>query len=66
MELVINGTPQSVTDVVAVSDLVAALGLPDRGVAIAIDDAVVPKGTWAETALHPNQHIEILTAVQGG
>lgn len=66
MELSINGAMTVVPDGALVSDLVRLLALPDRGVAIAVDDAVVPKGRWHEAALAPDQRVEILTAVQGG
>ena len=66
MELVVNGKTQSVPDQVRVSELVQLLGLPDSGVAIAVNDTVIPKGRWADTSLERMQRIEVLTAVQGG
>ncbi|GAA3940696.1 sulfur carrier protein ThiS [Pseudoclavibacter caeni] len=36
------------------------------GVAAALDDAVVPRGRWAATPLHPQARVEIVTANQGG
>lgn len=36
------------------------------GVAVALDDAVVPRGSWATTSLHPGVRCEFVTAVQGG
>lgn len=66
MELLINGATTTVPDDTTVADLIDVLSLPDRGVAIAVDDAVVPKGRWATTALASQARVEILTAVQGG
>ena len=66
MELVVNGKTQSVPERVRMSELVQLLGLPDSGVAIAVNDTVIPKGRWADTSLEPMQRIEVLTAVQGG
>ncbi len=66
MELVVNGKTQSVPDQLRMSELVQLLGLPDTGVAVAVNDHVIPKGRWAETSLEPMQRIEVLTAVQGG
>ncbi len=37
-----------------------------RGVAVAVNQSVVPRGSWASTAIHSGDHIEILQAVQGG
>jgi sulfur carrier protein len=51
-----------------VADLVAELGVPasGRGVAVAIDGEVVPRGAWAQTAVPDGAAVEIVTAVQGG
>ena len=48
--------------------LVADLGLPEdgRGVAVAIAGEVVPRGTWATRTLQAGEHVEVLTAMQGG
>jgi sulfur carrier protein len=37
-----------------------------RGVAVALNGAVVPRGAWAETQLRPGDAIEIVRAKQGG
>ncbi|WP_425309340.1 sulfur carrier protein ThiS [Ammonicoccus fulvus] len=36
------------------------------GVAVALDEVVVPRSRWAGTALTDGQQLEIVTAVQGG
>jgi sulfur carrier protein len=69
---VVNGAPYPLDGPLPVADLVARLlpgvvvdGAP-RGVAVALDDAVVPRGAWATTAVRPGDRVEIVTAVQGG
>ena len=37
-----------------------------RGVAVAVDGEVVPRGAWARTELREGQEVEIVRAVQGG
>jgi sulfur carrier protein len=49
-----------------VLDALGALGLPQTGVAVAVDGEVVPKALWADTALADGARVEVLTAVQGG
>jgi sulfur carrier protein len=40
---------------------------PDaRGVAVAVDGAVVPRARWASTELADGARVEVLTAAQGG
>ncbi len=36
------------------------------GVAVALDEVVVPRSRWASTTLIDGQQLEIVTAVQGG
>jgi sulfur carrier protein len=49
-------------------DLLAArdIGAEARGIAIALNGAVVPRAAWAETTLHAGDNIEIVRARQGG
>ena len=37
-----------------------------RGVAVAVDGEVVPRGRWSDTSLREGQQVEVLHAVQGG
>jgi sulfur carrier protein len=43
-------------------------GAPDteRGVAVAVEGEVVPRGEWEERALSEGETIEVVHAVQGG
>ena len=49
-------------------DLLTARGIAPggRGVAVAMDGAVVPAARWAETPLVPGAEIEIVRPFQGG
>jgi sulfur carrier protein len=51
-----------------VAALLDALQLPqrDRGVAVAVDAEVVPRGDWPTHAIAEGARVEVLTAVQGG
>ncbi|MGH3755646.1 MAG: sulfur carrier protein ThiS, partial [Pseudonocardiaceae bacterium] len=48
------------------ADVVERLEAPSRGVAVALDGAVVPRASWPGTVLHDDASVEVLTAVQGG
>jgi len=62
----INGVAREVADDARVLDALDALGLPQVGVAVAVNGEVVPKVRWAEAALADGARVEVLTAVQGG
>lgn len=64
----VNGSAQPLDAGTTVADLVADLtgGPSARGVAAALNGAVVPRGRWRLIELQDGDRIEILTAVQGG
>lgn len=64
--LTVNGDNRDVAAGTTLAGLVADLGLPDRGIAVAVDGFVVPCGKWDTTVLRADDTVEIVTAVQGG
>ncbi len=66
IEVQVNGDWRELADGTTVAGALAALGLPTKGVAVAVDGAVVRRTSWDTTALHPGAQVEVLTAVQGG
>jgi sulfur carrier protein len=64
----VNGEPREVESGLTVEALVASMTpVPEgRGVAVAVDGEVVPRGAWGRTALPAGARVEIVTAVQGG
>jgi sulfur carrier protein len=43
-----------------------AIDSAQRGIAVALNGAVVPRAAWPQTALRPGDSIEIVRARQGG
>lgn len=66
MNVTINGAAHEVPEGTTVAQAVQALTTATTGVAVAVNDEVVTRGTWATTALADSDRIEVLTAVQGG
>ena len=68
MELTINGEKKQVEPGTTVAGVMAGLGFepPVRGVAVAVNDAVVPQPGWHKKELNEGDSIEIIRAVQGG
>ena len=67
MTVCINGEQRELGDARTVADIVQSLvEQPERGVAVALDGDVVPRGEWESTLLHDGARVEVLRAVQGG
>jgi sulfur carrier protein len=60
-----NGEEHVFPEGAVVADLLEKLGLSPKGIAIAVNGAVVPRGEWGQQ-LRPGAIVEILTAVPGG
>ena len=67
MKIELNGEPVELAAGASVAVAVDSLGADTaRGVAVAVDGEVVPRGEWDATALSEGQQVEVLHAVQGG
>ena len=68
MKVVLNGESTQLQDGATVEAALQSLDLPGagRGVAVAVDAEVVPRGQWGKTELHEGARVEILRAIQGG
>jgi sulfur carrier protein len=66
--VLVNGDARELADGATVASIVASLdGIPaGRGVAVALDGEVVPRGRWDQTELSDGARIEVVVAVQGG
>jgi thiamine biosynthesis protein ThiS len=66
MRLLLNGDEREIAEVSSVADLVASLGLDSRKVAVERNLEIVPRSTYANTALTDGDRIEIVTFIGGG
>lgn len=68
MKLLVNGEETDVRDGATIETVLADLDLPGagRGVAVAVDAEVVPRGAWPGHELYDGAKVEILRAIQGG
>jgi sulfur carrier protein len=66
--VLINGERRELPGRATVETAVREAGVESegRGVAVAVDGEVVPRGRWSDTALREGQQVEVLHAVQGG
>jgi sulfur carrier protein len=65
MIVLVNAEKLEVDERTTVAALLQSLGYPDRGIAVALDHAVLPRSGWA-TTLFDGAQLEVVTAVQGG
>jgi sulfur carrier protein len=66
MRIEVNGHTREVDEELRLGELVDGEVAARRGVAVAVDGEVVPRGRWDEIELAPGVRIEIVAAVQGG
>jgi sulfur carrier protein len=68
MRVLVNGESRELATGTTVAGVVASIpAAPEgRGVAVALDGQVVPRGRWQETELIDGARVEIVVAVQGG
>jgi sulfur carrier protein len=66
MRLTVNGEYRTLPDRLNVAELLSEVTSQTRGVAVAVNGAVVPRSAWGFTPLGDGDAVEVLTAVQGG
>ena len=68
MNVTVNGRPREVSAGATVASVVEMLDVAPgaRGVAVALDGEVVPRGRWADTELREDCLVEVVAAIGGG
>jgi sulfur carrier protein len=71
MRVIVNEQQVEVDEQTTVAALLESLGFPDRGIAVALDQAVLPRSGWATrlsefSGFSGSLRLEVVTAVQGG
>jgi sulfur carrier protein len=67
MNVRVNDKPHAIANGAALPQLLGELGLAERrGVAVAVNDAVVPRSTWPTYALAEGDRVLVIQATQGG
>ena len=66
MRLLLNGEEREIAGIISIADLVSALGLDARKVAVERNLEIAPRSTYADTALADGDRIEIVTFIGGG
>ena len=78
LTIILNGKDHELPGPTSARDLISAVvgrplapdGTPTDGtrlgIAVAIDDEVIPRSRWAEVSLSQGQKVDVVTPMQGG
>lgn len=66
MKIFLNGAERELPDGLTVAQLLAEIGTPATGIAVACNDEVVRRSAHAQAVVHHGDRIEIIKAVAGG
>ncbi len=67
MEFLVNGEKKNSANPITLAGVVESLGLVSaRGIAVAINEQVVERGSWSERFIKERDSVLIITAAQGG
>lgn len=67
MTIRINDQTRRVADQATLHDVLTELAVAGRrGVAVAVNDEVVPRSAWPKRALSESDHVLVIQATQGG
>ena len=66
MTVLVNHKDVIIDESAKLDDLIKQLNLSSEGVALAIDNQVIPKKSWAEFELKDQMKVTLIRATQGG
>ncbi|GIC78362.1 sulfur carrier protein ThiS [Moritella sp. F3] len=65
MKLIINDEIKTVT-VTTISSLLLALEQPEKGIAVAVNQAIITRQKWDDFQLSENDQVTLFQAIAGG
>lgn len=66
MQIFINDMPTDISDTETLRDTLQRLQYPEQGVALAVNQTIIPKEKWSSTFLKASDHITIFQIITGG
>ena len=66
MQITLNGRARDLAGDVSVSELLAAQGAPEHGVAVAVNGDIVPREEWSTRRVRAGDDVEVIRIIQGG
>jgi sulfur carrier protein len=66
VNLMVNGRTESVPPGLTVAELLARLQLPQKGIAVEVNEQIIPRARHAEHPLTEGDRLEVVSLVGGG
>lgn len=66
MDIKVNNKAMSVADGISLQQLAKELDLPEKGVAVAVNNQMIPRQEWSGKTLTINDQIVVIKAACGG
>ncbi|GAA3565870.1 sulfur carrier protein ThiS [Snuella lapsa] len=66
IKIYINDTSTEIKEDFNVMQVLEQVRLPIEGIAVAVNNAIVPRDQWDSTIFNSNDHVLIIQATQGG
>jgi sulfur carrier protein len=66
MRIMVNGAEREIEDNATISEVLAALALTGKRVAVEVNAEIVTRSLHAQTRLQPGDRVEIVHAIGGG
>lgn len=66
MKVLVNNIPTDVSEAAMLSTLLQQLNLPSTGIAVAVNNKMIPRQQWDSYQLQPDDTLVIIKAACGG
>ena len=66
MEIIVNGEPRQVPDTYTAAELVEAMDLTGKRIAMEVNLEIVPRSTYGAHRFQPGDRVEVVQAIGGG
>lgn len=66
MQIIVNNKTMELAEESTLSTLAETLRLPEKGVAVAVNNQMIPREEWSETRLQEQAQVVVIKAACGG
>ena len=66
MQIIVNNKAMEMAEGSTLSALAEALRLPEKGVAVAVNNQMIPREEWSTTGLQADAQVVVIKAACGG